>query len=182
VPLPFVTDGKDNHDEPQRHVSALRPVCDTVCRFSKFRRPAKCCAGPGGRVDLADTADRYYVVVLIGADTNSFAYFGRRAIGTKARRVAIVGPDIRKMAARSRMSATAGWACKPAPRSSWAASSARRINASDCHDGTLTRQWLGNAKAHATSRRWSPALLFHLIKTLNALLFVERGTENHAER
>lgn len=42
---------------------------------------------------LPDTADRYYVVVLIGADTNSFAYVGRRATGTKARRVAIVGPD-----------------------------------------------------------------------------------------
>ena len=33
------------------------------------------------------------VVVLIGADTNSFAYLGRRSTGTKARTVAIVGPD-----------------------------------------------------------------------------------------
>lgn len=44
---------------------------------------------------LPDTADRYYVLVLIGADTNSFEYFGRRNTGTKARRVAIVGPDWR---------------------------------------------------------------------------------------
>lgn len=42
---------------------------------------------------LPDTDDRYYVVVLIGADTNSFAYLGRRSTGTKARTVAIVGPD-----------------------------------------------------------------------------------------
>jgi hypothetical protein len=41
---------------------------------------------------LPDTADRYYVLVLIGADTNSFAYFGRRSSGTKARKVAIIGP------------------------------------------------------------------------------------------
>ncbi len=44
-------------------------------------------------LDLPDTADRYYVLVLIGADTNSFAYLGRRSTGTKARTVAIVGPD-----------------------------------------------------------------------------------------
>ena len=43
-------------------------------------------------LSLPDTADRYYVLVLIGADTNSFAYFGRRSSGTKARKVAIIGP------------------------------------------------------------------------------------------
>lgn len=49
----------------------------------------------GGPVmlQLPDTADRYYVVVLISADTNSFHYLGRRSTGTQARRVLIVGPD-----------------------------------------------------------------------------------------
>ena len=42
---------------------------------------------------LPDTADRYYVLVLVAADTNSFRYFGRRSSGTKARTVALVGPD-----------------------------------------------------------------------------------------
>lgn len=41
---------------------------------------------------LPDTADRYYVLVLIGADTNSFEYLGRRTTGTRARRVLLVGP------------------------------------------------------------------------------------------
>lgn len=44
-------------------------------------------------LELPDTADRYYVLVLIGADTNSFEYFGRRNTGTAARKVAVVGPD-----------------------------------------------------------------------------------------
>lgn len=43
-------------------------------------------------LSLPDTGDRYYVVVLIGADTNSFAYLGRRSTGTRARKVAIIGP------------------------------------------------------------------------------------------
>lgn len=42
---------------------------------------------------LPDTADRYYVLVLVAADTNSFHYFGRRSSGTKARTVALVGPQ-----------------------------------------------------------------------------------------
>ena len=44
-------------------------------------------------LSLPDTADRYYVLVLIAADTNSFRYFGRRSSGTQARTVALVGPD-----------------------------------------------------------------------------------------
>lgn len=43
-------------------------------------------------LSLPDTADRYYVLVLIGADTNSFEYLGRRSTGTAARKVAVVGP------------------------------------------------------------------------------------------
>jgi hypothetical protein len=43
-------------------------------------------------LSLPDTADRYYVLVLISADGNSFEYFGRRNTGTRARKVAIVGP------------------------------------------------------------------------------------------
>jgi len=43
-------------------------------------------------LSLPDSADRYYVLVLIGADTNSFEYLGRRSTGTGARKVAIVGP------------------------------------------------------------------------------------------
>lgn len=42
-------------------------------------------------LNLPEMADHYYVVALIGADTNSFAYFGRRTTGTGAQRV--VGPD-----------------------------------------------------------------------------------------
>ena len=44
-------------------------------------------------LSLPDTADRYYVLVLVAADTNSFRYFGRRSSGTQARTVALVGPD-----------------------------------------------------------------------------------------
>lgn len=43
-------------------------------------------------LSLPDTADRYYVLVLVAADTNSFRYFGRRTSGTQARTVALVGP------------------------------------------------------------------------------------------
>jgi hypothetical protein len=42
---------------------------------------------------LPDTAGRYYVIALVGADLNTFAYVGRRVSGTAARRVAIVAPD-----------------------------------------------------------------------------------------
>ena len=44
-------------------------------------------------LSLPDTADLYYVLVLVAADTNSFRYFGRRSSGTQARTVALVGPD-----------------------------------------------------------------------------------------
>lgn len=44
---------------------------------------------------LPDTAGRYYVIALVGADLNTFAYVGRRISGTAARRVAIVAPDWR---------------------------------------------------------------------------------------
>lgn len=47
-------------------------------------------AGPV-QLHLPDTADRYYVLVLVGADGNSFEYFGRRRTGTRARTVAVVG-------------------------------------------------------------------------------------------
>ena len=43
-------------------------------------------------LSLPDTADLYYVLVLVAADTNSFRYFGRRTSGTQARTVALVGP------------------------------------------------------------------------------------------
>ena len=46
-------------------------------------------------LSLPDSADRYYVLVLIGADTNSFEYLGRRSTGTRARKVVIVGPGWR---------------------------------------------------------------------------------------
>ncbi|SFA82555.1 Uncharacterized conserved protein [Collimonas sp. OK607] len=44
-------------------------------------------------LSLPDTADRYYVIALIGADLNTFEYLGRRKTGTKARTVAVVAPD-----------------------------------------------------------------------------------------
>ena len=50
-------------------------------------------AGGPALIDLPDTDDRYYVVVLIGADTDSFQYLGRRSTGTRARKVAVVGPN-----------------------------------------------------------------------------------------
>ena len=44
-------------------------------------------------LSVPDTADRYYVIVFIGADTNSFESIGRRSTGTKARKITIIGPD-----------------------------------------------------------------------------------------
>ncbi|HOM14889.1 MAG TPA: DUF1254 domain-containing protein [Rubrivivax sp.] len=44
-------------------------------------------------LSLPDTGDRYYVLVLVAADTNSFRYFGRRTSGTRARTVVLVAPD-----------------------------------------------------------------------------------------
>lgn len=43
-------------------------------------------------LSMPDTADLYYVLVLVAADTNSFRYFGRRTSGTRARTVALVAP------------------------------------------------------------------------------------------
>jgi hypothetical protein len=43
-------------------------------------------------LSLPDTQDRYYVLVLVAADVNSFEYLGRRSTGTRARKVAVVGP------------------------------------------------------------------------------------------
>lgn len=46
-------------------------------------------------LSLPDTAGRYYVIALVGANLDTFAYVGRRISGTAARRVAIVGPEWR---------------------------------------------------------------------------------------
>lgn len=43
-------------------------------------------------LSLPDTAGRYYVIGMVGADLNTFAYVGRRVSGTTARRVALVSP------------------------------------------------------------------------------------------
>ncbi len=45
------------------------------------------------RLDVPDTADRYYVLQCIDAWTNNFAYIGRRATGTDAAEYLLVGPD-----------------------------------------------------------------------------------------
>jgi hypothetical protein len=42
---------------------------------------------------LPDTAGRYYVIAMVGANLDTFAYVGKRISGTAARRVAIVAPD-----------------------------------------------------------------------------------------
>lgn len=44
---------------------------------------------------LPDTAGRYYVLALVGANLDTFAYVGRRLSGSAARRVLVVGPDWR---------------------------------------------------------------------------------------
>lgn len=44
-------------------------------------------------LSVPNTEGRYYVVALIGADLDTFAYMGQRASGTVARRIAIVAPD-----------------------------------------------------------------------------------------
>lgn len=43
-------------------------------------------------LDVPQTEGRYYVIALIAADLNTFAYIGRRVGGTSARRIAIVAP------------------------------------------------------------------------------------------
>lgn len=42
---------------------------------------------------LPETSGRYYVVAMVGADLNTFAYVGKRNGGTAPRSVAIVAPD-----------------------------------------------------------------------------------------
>lgn len=44
------------------------------------------------RLDVPDTADRYYVLQFVDAWTNNFAYVGRRATGTGARSFLIAEP------------------------------------------------------------------------------------------
>lgn len=43
-------------------------------------------------LSLPETHGRYYVIAMIGADLNTFSYVGRRIGGTKARKLALVGP------------------------------------------------------------------------------------------
>jgi hypothetical protein len=49
-------------------------------------------AGGPVRIDVPDTAGRYYSVALIDAYTNDFAYIGRRTTGTQAGSYLVVGP------------------------------------------------------------------------------------------
>jgi hypothetical protein len=42
---------------------------------------------------VPDTADRYYVLQLVDAWTNNFAYIGRRATGTAEKQFLLAGPD-----------------------------------------------------------------------------------------
>jgi hypothetical protein len=44
-------------------------------------------------LNCPDTNDRYYVMQIMDAYSNTFASIGRRTTGTKAGRFAIVGPD-----------------------------------------------------------------------------------------
>ncbi len=44
-------------------------------------------------LNVPDTNDRYYVMQLMDAWTNTFSYIGRRTTGTEAGKFAIVGPD-----------------------------------------------------------------------------------------
>ncbi len=44
-------------------------------------------------LSVPDTAGRYYVIALVGADLNTFGYVGSRLSGTAPRRIAIVAPD-----------------------------------------------------------------------------------------
>lgn len=46
-------------------------------------------------LSVPETAGRYYVVALVGANLDTFAYVGQRISGTAARRIAIVAPDWR---------------------------------------------------------------------------------------
>jgi len=88
--LTYTTPGRFRH---QRHLAgptdrwANGPIRDTLYSTAWL----DLAAGPV-MLSLPDTADRYYVVVLIGADTNSFHYLGRRSTGTRARQVALLGP------------------------------------------------------------------------------------------
>lgn len=45
------------------------------------------------RIDVPDTAGRYYSLALIDAYTNAFAYVGRRTTGTRAGTFTVVGPQ-----------------------------------------------------------------------------------------
>ncbi|WP_091567635.1 DUF1254 domain-containing protein [Oryzisolibacter propanilivorax] len=44
-------------------------------------------------LSVPETQGRYYVVAMIGADLNTFAYVGSRLGGTSARKIAVVGPQ-----------------------------------------------------------------------------------------
>lgn len=45
------------------------------------------------RLDVPDSAGRYYVLQFVDAWTNNFAYVGRRATGTGPKSMLLVGPD-----------------------------------------------------------------------------------------
>lgn len=47
------------------------------------------------RIDVPDTAGRYYSIALIDAYTNNFAYIGQRTTGTRAGSFLLVGPEYR---------------------------------------------------------------------------------------
>ena len=51
-------------------------------------------------IDVPDTAGRYYVIQLLDAYSNTFAYIGRRTTGTQAGSYAIVPPGFTGAAAR----------------------------------------------------------------------------------
>jgi hypothetical protein len=83
-----------NHFRHERHLAtpqdrwANAPITDTLYSTNWLD------VGSAPVVlSLPDTAGRYYVIAMIGADLNTFAYVGRRLSGTAARRVAIVAPD-----------------------------------------------------------------------------------------
>ena len=42
---------------------------------------------------VPETAGRYYVIAMVGADLNTFGYVGSRLSGTAPRRIAVVAPD-----------------------------------------------------------------------------------------
>jgi len=88
-----------DHPAPWNTFSPVRSLVDHTTQFVSPNNDTLYLIAPldlsGGpiRLEVPETANRYYVLQFVDAWTNNFAYVGRRATGTAAGSFTIVPPD-----------------------------------------------------------------------------------------